>query len=129
MRREQVRCLIASAAGKADDDAVPVLREAERLAAETGLDLLAGRARRELRRHGVTVVAPPARALAVDSHGLSRREREVIDLAAAGQPSRRIAERLGLTPHTVESYVKSAMIKLGARTRTEATILARRRTS
>lgn len=126
MRREQVRCLLATAAVRPGSDAVAQLRAAEMLADTGGLTLLAGRARRDLRRHGVPGATPARAPGPADVHGLSRREREVIDLVAEGHPSRRIAERLGLTAHTVESYVKSAMLKLGARTRTEATILARR---
>lgn len=126
MRREQVRCLLATAAVRPGSDAVAQLRAAETLADTGGLTLLAGRARRDLRRHGVPGATPARAPGDANVHGLSRREREVIDLVAEGHPSRRIAERLGLTAHTVESYVKSAMLKLGARTRTEATILARR---
>ena len=55
---------------------------------------------------------------------LSAREHEVLALVAAGQSSRRIADRLGLTTNTVETYVRSAMTKLGARTRTEAAVRA-----
>ncbi|MGI8869246.1 MAG: helix-turn-helix transcriptional regulator, partial [Mycobacteriales bacterium] len=131
LRRERVRALLAEAGGDTGGTAptgaaVGILQDAERIATEGGLAVLAGRARRELRRRGALVDQPERPAPGADEHGLSGREREVIDLVAQGQSSRRIAERLGLTSHTVESYVKSAMQKLGARTRTEATVLARR---
>jgi DNA-binding CsgD family transcriptional regulator len=110
--RERVRALLGA------DDADSLLL-AERLADEAGLAVLLGRIRRALRRHGV--VRRPTES---SSAGLSPREFEVMALVAAGQSSRRIADRLGLTTNTVETYVRSAMGKLGARTRTEAAVRA-----
>lgn len=110
--RERVRALLG-----ADDPESLLL--AERLADEAGLAVLLGRIRRALRRHGV--VRRPTES---SPAGLSPREYEVMALVAAGQSSRRIADRLGLTTNTVETYVRSAMGKLGARTRTEAAVRA-----
>jgi DNA-binding CsgD family transcriptional regulator len=50
--------------------------------------------------------------------GLSRREREVASLAAT-MPSREVAERLGLSVHTVNNTLARAYAKLGIRTRGE----------
>lgn len=114
MVRERVRCLLgAGLAGSVD-----ALLAAEQLAAEAGLAALLGRVRRALRAHGVTR-RPTERA-----GGLSPREREVLALVGAGLSTRRIAELLGVTRHTAETYVKSGMAKLGARTRTEAAVRA-----
>ena len=46
---------------------------------------------------------------------LSRREREVMRLAAAGRPNREIGEELGISPRTVEVYKARMMEKLQAR--------------
>jgi DNA-binding CsgD family transcriptional regulator len=114
MARERVRCLLA--AGLAGP--LPPLLEAERLAGDAGLATLLGRVRRALRDVGV-VRRPTAGAGA-----LSPREREVLALVGRGLSTRRIAELLGITRHTAETYVKSGMGKLGARTRTEAAVRA-----
>jgi DNA-binding CsgD family transcriptional regulator len=47
----------------------------------------------------------------------------VLTHVAAGHPSRRIAEILGITAETVETHIRSGMRKLGAKTRTEAAVL------
>jgi DNA-binding CsgD family transcriptional regulator len=48
----------------------------------------------------------------------------VLELVGRGLSTRRIAEQLGITRHTAETYVKTGMAKLGARTRTEAAVRA-----
>ncbi|SDK33136.1 response regulator transcription factor [Nonomuraea jiangxiensis] len=50
---------------------------------------------------------------------LTRREREVVLLAAASRPSREIAFRLGLSVRTVDNYLCRAYAKLGVSGRTE----------
>ncbi|MTD53819.1 LuxR C-terminal-related transcriptional regulator [Amycolatopsis pithecellobii] len=57
---------------------------------------------------------------------LTTRESDVVSLAGLGYSNARIAEALGLTVHTVKSYMKSAMAKLDAQSRLEAVVLARR---
>ncbi|MFB7650476.1 MULTISPECIES: response regulator transcription factor [unclassified Streptomyces] len=54
------------------------------------------------------------------------REVDVLACVAAGATNVEAAERLGLGAETVKSYLRSAMRKLGARTRTEAVARARR---
>ena len=44
---------------------------------------------------------------------LSRREREILELAAGGLPNGAIAERLVLSPRTVERHLSNAYLKLG----------------
>ncbi|GLW90645.1 LuxR family transcriptional regulator [Actinokineospora globicatena] len=48
---------------------------------------------------------------------LSPREREVVDLVAAGRTNRQIAQELYLSPRTVEHHVAKAMRKLGLTSR------------
>lgn len=57
-------------------------------------------------------------------HVLSPREREVVDLLAEGLNAEEIAERLVLSPQTVQTHVRNLMRKLGARTRVHALALA-----
>lgn len=57
----------------------------------------------------------------------SAREREVLDLLAEGATDGQIALALELSPATVQSHVRNAKAKLGARTRAQAVALALRR--
>ena len=54
---------------------------------------------------------------------LTRREREVAYLAATQEPSRAIAERLGLSPRTVDNHLARAYAKLGVASRGELAAL------
>ncbi|GAA4467529.1 hypothetical protein GCM10023170_080040 [Phytohabitans houttuyneae] len=115
--REEVRCLLAQGIHETDPAlAVPPLLAAERLAEQAGLVVLLGRARRALRRHAVRRDQRGPRA----GTDLTDRERDVLRLVAAGEPTRRIAGQLGISGETVETHIRSGMRKLGARTRTEA---------
>ena len=57
--------------------------------------------------------------------GLSRRELEVIRLAAVGRTNREIAGELFLSPRTVDMHVRNTLSKLGCRSRIEAAAKAR----
>ena len=57
---------------------------------------------------------------------LSEREREVLDLIAAGSTNREIAEQLYLSPHTVKEHTSALYRKLQARNRAEAVQRAQR---
>jgi two-component system nitrate/nitrite response regulator NarL len=88
-----------------------------------GTDLVAA-LRRVLR--GERVVDPRIfpddgeRSDALARSGLTRREYEVLRLAAQGQTNPEIAESTGLARNTVKTYLQSALHKLGARNRVEA---------
>jgi DNA-binding NarL/FixJ family response regulator len=58
---------------------------------------------------------------------LTAREREVLELVAAGLPNKAIARELGISEHTAKFHVGSLLGKLGAASRTEAVTLATRR--
>ncbi|MYR42387.1 helix-turn-helix transcriptional regulator [Streptomyces sp. SID5910] len=57
---------------------------------------------------------------------LAPREVDVLACVAAGATNAVAAERLGVGAETVKGYLRSAMRKLGARTRGEAVVVARR---
>jgi len=76
------------------------------------------------------VVAPGRSRHAADAPGLSplsERERDVLELVAAGLPTKEIARRLRVSPNTVKHHVAAIFRKLGARTRVEALGAALRR--
>jgi DNA-binding NarL/FixJ family response regulator len=57
---------------------------------------------------------------------LTEREREVLELIAAGETNAEIAARLYLSPHTIKEHTSALYRKLGARNRAEAVQLAQR---
>ncbi|MFJ8691383.1 helix-turn-helix transcriptional regulator [Streptomyces roseolilacinus] len=58
--------------------------------------------------------------------GLAPREVDVLAAVATGATNADAARRLGVGPETVKGYLRSAMRKLGAHTRLEAVVAARR---
>lgn len=116
-----LRCRVASAsAALPGDDAAHDLDELANEADALGFRVLAAEARRSLRRAGIRTGARSGTASGL----LSPREREVLAHVAEGASSREIANRLGVAPSTIDTQVKSAMQKLGARTRRQAAAMA-----
>lgn len=70
---------------------------------------------------------PAARGGSAADGGLSPRELEVLRLLAAGKSNPEIAEALYIGRGTVRTHVSNILAKLDARTRTEASALARDR--
>lgn len=56
--------------------------------------------------------------------GLTRRELEVLELAADARTVGEVAEVLGISKYTAEDHLKSARRALGVRTTREAVVLA-----
>lgn len=57
--------------------------------------------------------------------GISEREKQVLELLAAGESNKGIAGRLNVSPNTVKTHVAKLYEKLEARRRTEAIVRAR----
>lgn len=57
---------------------------------------------------------------------LTRREQDVVTLAALGYTNARIAEELNIGVQTAKGYMKDVLRKLGASSRLEAVVIARR---
>ena len=53
---------------------------------------------------------------------LTRREQQVLNLIAAGEPNRAIAQSLGISENTVKNHVRALLEKLHARSRTDAVV-------
>jgi DNA-binding CsgD family transcriptional regulator len=83
------------------------------------------KALRERFLEGVRAIVPSIRAPSAERAtkaafgGLTRRERSVAELVAAGKPNKAIGQALGIGERTVESYVASALSKLGFSSRTQ----------
>lgn len=73
-----------------------------------------------LRPTPATVVAPREDDGYLQDSTLTEREQDVLDLLAEGLSNQRIADRLGISPHTVKFHIASIYDKLDARTRTQA---------
>jgi DNA-binding NarL/FixJ family response regulator len=74
-------------------------------------------AARELRRLGRRVARPGSHRAAGRIGPLTRREREVAELAARGASNREIADELFISPKTVEAHLARTFAKLGIRSR------------
>lgn len=62
---------------------------------------------------------------ALESLRISGREREVLELLAAGRSNKEIARQLGVSPNTVKTHIGNLFEKLSVRRRTEAILRAR----
>lgn len=75
-----------------------------------------------------SIATPTLHALAVgDGRArLSRRDRQVLTGLAAGEGTRAIAARIGISPDTARNAVSGLLRRLGVNTRVEAVAVARR---
>ncbi|MCV7100652.1 response regulator transcription factor, partial [Mycobacterium palustre] len=100
-------------------------RARQRLAALRGPTRRARRARQRL----AALRGPTRRGRHADTradpNGLTRREREVLELLADGRSDAQIAATLHISPKTAGSHVGSILVKLGVTNRTQAAAYAR----
>ncbi|HEY3863243.1 MAG TPA: response regulator transcription factor [Verrucomicrobiae bacterium] len=76
---------------------------------------------REIARKVIASFQEPGTA-AVAVEGLSPREREILELLAAGHPNKQIAARAGIADGTVRWHLRHVYNKLHVRSRTEAAL-------
>jgi DNA-binding NarL/FixJ family response regulator len=72
----------------------------------------------------LAALAGPRRSFPLDGEQLTRRERQVLELIAAGHSNKRIAFELGIAEKTVKTHVGHLLAKLGVSDRTQAALLA-----
>lgn len=119
LERLGVHAVVTDATGiilAAADDIVPQLREGTLVPQESVSVRLCGQS--------FFVVLPPGggRAPALD---LTPRQRVVVELIAQGLRNREIADRLGISLHTVRRHVEALLRRLHVPTRAAAAVLLR----
>jgi DNA-binding CsgD family transcriptional regulator len=99
--------------------------EALELLETLGATAVAAKARKQLRHDGIVV--PRGRGRATRSHvaGLTARQAEVLQLLNEDLTNAEIADRLFVSPRTVENHVSAVLAKLDASSRDEAVLRAR----
>jgi len=107
-------------------EAVPLLETALASYAAAGAGRDAARVRSLLRARGARPPASGPRS-APEWPELTESEFTVVSLVARGATNREVAERLFLSPFTVNSHLKHVFTKLGIRSRVELTRLATER--
>ena len=110
----------------ADSDAEADLREATRILHGLGARRMAERAGERLRERGARQVPRgPRPSTRANPAGLSDRELEILRLLRTGARNQEIAERLVLSPKTVDHHVSAVLRKLGVKDRAAAGQAAR----
>lgn len=108
----------------ADDRAGAVhLEDARERATAIGATTEARLAAQALRARGIRAWSRTAEHAADPDVGLTAREREVAELVARGSTNREVAERLFVSPKTVESHLSHVFTKLDVRNRVELAAL------
>jgi DNA-binding CsgD family transcriptional regulator/DNA-binding Lrp family transcriptional regulator len=111
------------------DSAVDALTEALVLFARAGATTDAARLRSRLRALGVRRRVAAAEKPATGWAAMTRSELAVAQLAADGLTNREIAERLFVSPHTVNTHLRQVFAKLEVKSRVDLTRLATERGS
>jgi DNA-binding CsgD family transcriptional regulator len=94
------------------------LREALKIFTGLGASAAAQLTRQKMRALGIrSIPAGPRTATRAHPLGLTRREREVLDLICAGHTNAEIAAKLFISAKTVDHHVSAVLAKLDAPTR------------
>ena len=124
----RIGCPYERAVALMDAEDPPHLFEALEILDRLGATPAAAKLRRQLRRSGVQgVPRGPRKETSSHPAGLTRRQVEVLELVADGLTNASIADRLFVSPKTVDHHVSAILMKLGASSRTEAATIARDR--
>ncbi len=99
---------------------IPQRIEALRLADDLGADALSARIRDQLKADGHRVPRGKSRSTRSHGAGLTARQAEVLELLVEGLTNTEVADRLFLSPRTVENHVAAILLKLEASNRLEA---------
>ena len=103
------------------------LRQALKIFTGLGATATAQLTRQRMRALGIrSIPAGPRTATRANPLGLTRREREVLELICAGHSNAEIAAKLVLSTRTVDHHVSAVLAKLGAPTRGAAAAHAAR---
>ncbi|MFJ2516464.1 AAA family ATPase [Streptomyces griseoviridis] len=128
VRHRLAASLLATGGGDDRDRAAELLRLARAVADHLGARPLADAVALLARRARVAVdgASGPGAGDPAEAFGLTRRERDVLRLVAAGRTNRQIAEELFISPKTASVHVSHILAKLGVTGRGEAAAVAHR---
>ena len=93
-------------------------------AAELRSEVRAGRLDADSVDAVLTAAGQPVKKRRAGPAGLTPREIEVLTLIARGASTRQVAQRLTITPKTAETHIERIYAKIGASTRSTATLFA-----
>jgi DNA-binding CsgD family transcriptional regulator/tetratricopeptide (TPR) repeat protein len=114
-------CPYEAALARLDAAGETTLREALTVFDDLGASAAARLTRQRLRALGArSIPVGPRSATREDLFGLTRREREVLELVCAGQTNAAIAATLFISARTVDHHVSAVLAKLGAPNRNAA---------
>jgi DNA-binding CsgD family transcriptional regulator len=114
-------CPYEAALALHDSGREAALRQALEIFTGLGAPAAAQLTRHKMRRLGIrSIPAGPRTATQADPLGLTRREREVLNLICAGHSNAEIAAKLFLSAKTVDHHVSAVLAKLGTPTREAA---------
>ena len=87
---------------------------------------MADKVRGDLRRRGIAVVPRgPRESTRANPKGLTRRQMDVLTLLEQGLSNAEIADRLFVSPKTIDHHVSAILAKLDVATRGQAASVAR----
>jgi DNA-binding CsgD family transcriptional regulator/tetratricopeptide (TPR) repeat protein len=120
-------CPYEAALALYDSGEEAALRQALSMFHDLGAAVAAQLTRHQMRALGIrSIPAGPRTATRADPAGLTRREREVLELICAGHTNAEIGAKLFISPKTVEHHVSAVLAKLGTPTREAAATHAAR---
>jgi DNA-binding CsgD family transcriptional regulator/tetratricopeptide (TPR) repeat protein len=123
----ELGCRYEAALAMLDAATEEPLRAALGVFAQFGATAAVRATRQRMRALGIrSIPAGPRSATREHPLGLTRREREVLDLVCGGHTNAEIAAELVISTKTVDHHVSAVLAKLGAPTRTAAAAAATR---